>query len=246
MNQARNYDREYQDNEGRKYAYDFDTIIRRYLLSTLAPHFQRGGRVLELGCYKGDMTAQILEHFPSLTAIEGSSELADITRARFGDKVEVVVSTFEEAQPEGRFDHVFLVHTLEHLDRPLEVLARIRDWLTPDGKLYVAVPNANALSRQIAVRMGLIEHNAAVTPAEAKHGHRCTYSLDVLLAELRKAGLHVVDHGGVIVKPLANYQFDQALAAGIVSDDYVRACHDLAKTYPDLSASLYAVCSRAA
>ncbi|MCC6197769.1 MAG: class I SAM-dependent methyltransferase, partial [Burkholderiales bacterium] len=222
-----------------------DTVIRRYLLRTLAPHFRRDGRVLELGCYKGDMTAQILEYFPSLTAIEASSELAGIVRTRFGDKVEVVVSTFEEAQPTDTFDHVFLVHTLEHLDRPLEVLARIRDWLAPGGKLYVAVPNANALSRQIAVRMGLIEHNAAVTPAEARHGHRWTYSLDVLLGHLRRAGWHVEDHGGVIVKPLANYQFDQALAAGIISDDYVRACHELAKTYPDLSASLYAVCSRA-
>jgi len=45
------------------------------------------------------------------------------------------------------------------------------------------------------------------------------------------------------VKPLANFQFDQAIAAGIVSDAYLQACNDLAKIYPDLSASLFAVCS---
>ena len=32
----RNHSKEYQDNQGRKYSYDFDTIIRRYLLQTLA------------------------------------------------------------------------------------------------------------------------------------------------------------------------------------------------------------------
>jgi 2-polyprenyl-3-methyl-5-hydroxy-6-metoxy-1,4-benzoquinol methylase len=237
----RNHDREFQDNT-RKYAYDFDTVIRRYLLQSLAPHFIANGNVLELGCHKGDMTAQILEYFPSLVAVEAAHEPADATRTRFPGRVTVHTSTFETVALGGRFDNVFLVHTLEHLDEPLEVLAKIREWLTPRGRLFVAVPNANALSRQIAVRMGLIDHNSAVTPAEAEHGHRRTYSLDLLLAHVRGSGYAVTDFGGVIVKPLANYQFDRALAAGIVDEAYVSACHALAKIYPDLSATVYAVC----
>jgi len=240
----RNHNLEYQDNAGRKYAYDFDTIIRRYLLETLERHFVPDGGVLELGCHKGDMTAQILEYFPSVTAVEAADGLAPGVVARFGGKVDVIASTFEELALDRQFENVFLVHTLEHLDDPIGTLARIRTWLSPRGRLFVAVPNANALSRQIAVHMGLIEHNAAVTPAEAQHGHRRTYSMDVLTWHIRSAGLRVIEAGGVIVKPLANYQFDQAIAAGIVSADYVRACHELARTFPDLSASIYAVCAR--
>jgi len=239
----RNHSLEYQDNQGRKYAYDFDTIIRRYLLQTLERHFAREGSVLELGCYKGDMTGQILEYFPAITAVEAASELAETVRQRFPARVTVVNATFEEAQLGQRFDNIFLVHTLEHLDDPVQILLKIRQWLSPSGRLFIAVPNANALSRQIAVRMGLIEYNSAVTPAEAQHGHRCTYSMDVLLSEVRRAGYRLEDHGGILVKPLANFQFDQAIAAGIVSDEYLRACNDLAKIYPDLSASLFAVCS---
>ncbi len=67
--------------------------------------------------------------------------------------------------------------------------------------------------------------------------------MDVLLSELRRAGYRLEDYGGILVKPLANFQFDQAIAAGIVSDAYLQACNDLAKIYPDLSASLFAVCS---
>ena len=37
--------------------------------------------------------------------------------------------------------------------------------------------------------MGLISHNAAVTPAEAEHGHRCTYTLDTLERDAVAAGL---------------------------------------------------------
>jgi SAM-dependent methyltransferase len=239
----RNHDQEYQDNETRRYAYDFDSVIRKYLLRTLEAYFQRDGAALELGCYRGDMTAQILDYFPSVTVIEAAGELAKIVRARFPGKVTVITSSFENALIESKYDNIFVVHTLEHLDDPIGVLVKVRDWLTPTGQLFVAVPNANALSRQIAVKMGLVECNAAVTAAEARHGHRRTYSMDVLLSHIRAAGYRIRDYGGILVKPLANFQFDQAIAHGIVNDAYLDACNELAKTYPDLSASLFAVCA---
>ncbi len=239
----RNHNHEYEDNETRKYAYDFDSTIRRYLLRTLERHFVQGGSVLELGCFKGDMTEQILEYFPKITVVEAASELAEIVRDRFPGRVQVINSTFEDAQIDLRYDNIFLVHTLEHLDDRIGILATIRNWLSPAGKLFVAVPNANALSRQIAVKMGLIDYHSAVTQAEAKHGHRCTYSMDILLSEMRQAGYRIEDYGGVLLKPLANFQFDRAIEEGIVSEAYVEACHELAKTYPDLSASLYVVCA---
>lgn len=238
----RDLNREYQDAAGRKYAYDFDWVTRKYLLRALAPHFKEGGKALELGCYKGDMTEQILGYFERLTVVEGSSELCALVAKRFPGKVEVINSTFEDVKMERGFDVVFLVHTLEHLDDPVGVLSRIKGWLAPGGRLCVAVPNANALSRQIAVRMGLIAYNAAVTPAEKEHGHRITYSMDVFLHHLRSAGLRIVQEGGILVKPLANFQFDKALAAGIVDDKYLDGCFELGRIYPDLCASLYAVC----
>ena len=114
----RDHDLEYQDNQGRKYAYDFDTIIRRYLLKTLEPYFARKGTVLELGCYKGDMTQQILEYFPAITAVEAVRDLSEIVRRRFPARVDVVTGTFEEIRLDQRFDNIFLVHTLEHVIAP--------------------------------------------------------------------------------------------------------------------------------
>jgi len=94
------------------------------------------------------MTEQILEYFPAITVIEGASELAQAVQARLPGKVSVIVAMLEEAEVVQRFDNVFLVHTLEHIDDPVAVLARIRNWLSAGGRLFVAVPNANALSRQ--------------------------------------------------------------------------------------------------
>jgi 2-polyprenyl-3-methyl-5-hydroxy-6-metoxy-1,4-benzoquinol methylase len=239
---TRNQDLEFQDNSERSYSYDFDTIIREYLLERFVAEINPEGNSLELGAYRGDMTQQLLEFVNEITVVEGSDLLASELRARFSSRVHVIASLFEKYSPNTLFDNVFLIHTLEHLDDPIEILSRISKWLNPSGRLFVAVPNANALSRQIAVEMGLIESHAAVTPGEYAHGHRRTYSFDTLLNDLRKADLEVIDFGSVIVKPLANFQFDSALDLGIVDRAYVSACDRLAKIHPDLGSSIFAIC----
>lgn len=241
----RDYNKEYQDNTGRRYAYDFDWIVRKYLLKAWQPYFHGGGNALELGSFQGDMTEQILEIFQQLTVIEASSDLCQAIDARFPNKLKIINSTFESAQPRDRYANAFLVHTLEHLDEPVEVLARVREWLKPEGRLFVAVPNANALSRQIAVKMGLIGFNSDVTPAEREHGHRRTYSLDMLHHHLRDSGYRIIHSGGALVKAMANFQFDKALASEIVDHHYLDGCFELGKLYPDLCASVYAVCEAA-
>jgi hypothetical protein len=110
----------------------------------------------------------------------------------------------------------------------------------------LVVPNADAPSRQIAVKMGLISHNNAVTEAEFKHGHRRTYSFDTLEAEAVAAGLNVIQRGGVFFKALANFQFDRLLGTDIISEGYLEGCYKLGMLYPELCASIYLICRRGA
>ena len=48
----RDYNQEHQDSAARKYAYDFDWVLRKYLLKSLQPYFRDGAPALELGCSK--------------------------------------------------------------------------------------------------------------------------------------------------------------------------------------------------
>ncbi|HJP68187.1 MAG TPA: methyltransferase domain-containing protein, partial [Sphingomicrobium sp.] len=137
---------------------------------------------------------------------------------------------------------IFLLHTLEHIDQPVDLLRRIGTWLSQNGRLFLAVPNAYAASRQIAVAMGLISHPTAVTDGEALHGHQRTYSKDTLKRDVAAAKLNVVDSGGIFFKPLANFQIDQLLEADVIKSDYLEGCYELGKRYPDLCASIYAIC----
>jgi SAM-dependent methyltransferase len=238
----REYNHEFADNE-RKYAYDFDYVLRRYMLRAMRPMFVRGS-ALELGCFEGEMTALLLDEFVDVTVVEAASSLVERARERVQDKASFICGSFEEVELDDEFDNVFLVHTLEHLDDPVGVLRRIRRWLTPEGRLFVVVPNANAPSRRIAVKMGLISHNSAVTEAEREHGHRATYSLDTLERDAREAELQVLQRSGVFFKPFANYQFDKLLQTNIISEDYLEGCYALGMEYPDLCASVYLVCTR--
>jgi 2-polyprenyl-3-methyl-5-hydroxy-6-metoxy-1,4-benzoquinol methylase len=239
----RDHNTEYQDSADRRYAYDVDYIVHKYMIRTFEP-FLGQGRALELGCYKGEFTRLLAPYYSDLTVIEAAGDLIHEARAAVGDRATFIHSTFEAAVLDQTFDAIFLVHTLEHLDHPVEVLKKINRWLSSRGRLFLVVPNANAASRQIAVNMGLIAHGAAVTEGEASHGHRTTYTLDTLERDARDGGLTVHHRGGIFFKPLANFQFDQAIRAKIVSEGYLEGCYALGMKYPDLCASIYLLCGK--
>lgn len=212
------------------------------MLRSFEPFF-RGSSLLELGSFKGDFTRRLMAHFSDITCVEASDDAIEAARARVGDRVRLVRGKLEEVALERQFDNVVLTHVLEHLDDPVKVLRRInQEWLAASGRLFLVCPNANAASRQIAVKMGLISHNAAVTPAEARHGHRCTYSLDTLERDAVAGGLRVVHRSGVFFKALANFQWDRLLKTDIVSKEYLEGCYQLGHHYPDLCSSILLVC----
>lgn len=247
MKPERDYDKEALDTKDHKYAYNFDNVLRKYMMRSFLPFISDfDGRALEMGCNEGEFTEILFGHFKDLTVIEAAKSLVENTKQRVGEKVKFVNTTFEEYESEEKFDYVFLMHTLEHLDEPVEVLKKVNGWLAENGKLFLVCPNANAPSRQIAVKMGLISHNAAVTPSEYEHGHRITYSLDTLEREAAAADLNVVHRSGIFFKALANYQFDKLLALDdeIISEAYLEGCYKLGMIYPDLSASIMLVCER--
>lgn len=239
-----NPDQAFNDNAHRSYAYEFDYIVQTYLLRSLAPYFRTRDKALELGCFEGGSTVRLAAYFDDLTVLEAVDTLIERARSKVPARVQFVHSTIEAADLPAQYGSIFLVHTLEHLDDGVAAMASIKSWLKPDGYFFVAVPNANAASRQIATKMGLIQTNNAVTAGEQLHGHRRTYSFDTLEDEVRRAGLEVVARGGVIFKGLANFQIDRALKEKIIDRAYLEGCYALGMQYPELCSTIYLVCKQ--
>ena len=245
MNSQRDYNDEIKDANDRRYAYGFDfDVMHGYMINSFGPFFVNG-KLLELGSFKGDFTRRLLPFFSDITCVEASSDAISIARQKLGDDIQFVNSLFENATLPKRYENIVMTHVLEHLDDPVRVLKRVNDeWLTDDGHFFLVCPNANAPSRQIAVKMGLISHNAAVTPAEAEHGHRRTYSLDTLERDAVAAGLTVIHRSGMFFKALANFQWDRLLQTDIISKEYLDGCYALGQQYPDLCSSIFLVCRK--
>ena len=245
MKTQRNYNTELKDTKDHKYAYGFDfDVMHPFMLKSFIPFFKEGN-FLELGSFKGDFTRKFLPHFNDITCVEASDEAIAIAKNEFGDKVKFINSLFEKVTLPAKYDNIVLTHVLEHIDNPVAVLKRINDeWLSDSGRFFLVCPNANAPSRQIAVKMGLISHNSAITQAEKEHGHNITYTLDTLERDAKAAGLKVVHRSGIFFKALANFQWDMILGTDVISPEYLEGCYDLGQQYPDLCSSIFLMCEK--
>jgi len=242
----RDYQQESLDTKDHKYAYGFDfDIMHHYMMKSFAPFFLEGP-CLELGSFKGDFTKRLQEHFDDITCVEASEDaLREARKKLAGADVKFIQGVFESARLPKQYDNVIMTHVLEHLDDPVMVLKRINDeWLSDDGNLFLVVPNANAPSRQIAVKMGILSHNTTVTPSEKEHGHRRTYTLDTLERDAVAAGLKVIYRSGIFFKAFSNAQWDEILKTDIVSSEFLEGCYKLGQQYPDLCASIMLVCEK--
>ena len=156
---SRDYNVELNDGKNlvsEKYAYGFDfDVMHPYMIKSFRPFF-RPGSLLELGSYKGNFSRRLAEHFSDITCVEASNEALQEARALRPDFY-YVNDVFETVGLPRRFDNIVMTHVLEHLDDPVAVLRRVNDeWLADGGRFFLVCPNANAPSRQIAVKMGLI------------------------------------------------------------------------------------------
>lgn len=238
-----------KESSGVTYFYNFDRdIMHPFMIKSFMPYLRKGN-LLELGSYKGDFTRRLLDIpiIEDITCVEAAGDAVYMLKQTFtdNDRVNSIHSMFETVTLPVKYENIVCTHVLEHLDDPVTVLKRINDeWITDDGHLLLVCPNANAASRQIAVAMGLISHNSAVTPSEAQHGHKRTYSMETLFYDIARAGLLVVHGSGIFFKALANFQWDKLLETDIVSPEYLEGCYQVGKLYPDLCASIFLVCKK--
>lgn len=191
----------------------------------MIPHI-RGPKVLELGCGDGDWTPRMIEIFGHSYVLDASAKLLAHVEAANPGQVTLFNSLFEEFTPPGgiKFNTVVATHVLEHVDDPVRVLRRCREWLTPDGVVLIVVPNATSIHRQLAVMMGIQNTVYDFSPRDHEVGHQRVYDMPTMRADIAAAGFDIVFERGLFLKILPNGMmtgFPDALIKALVdiSDD---------------------------
>ena len=154
MINERDYNDEMKDTVDHKYAYGFDfDVMHPFMIKSFEPFFNKGS-LLELGSFKGNFTRRLLPYFDDVTCVEASDIAVKVAQSKLGEKVKFVNAMFEKANLPKRYDNIVMTHVLEHLEDPILVLERInQEWLSEKGRFFLVCPNANAPSRQIAVKI---------------------------------------------------------------------------------------------
>ena len=202
--------REALDEDARRYYLaddvadlDIEDAQQRLSVARIAAVAGAGGRVLEMGYGMGLTVAAFLERGFELEVVEGSGLLCE-EAARRHPGLTVHHALFETFAPAEPYDVVLALHVAEHVDDPHELLARVRGWLKPGGRVVVVVPNAESLHRRLAVRMGLQARLDDLSARDELVGHRRVYDLDGLVADLEAAGFGVREHFGWFLKTVPN------------------------------------------
>lgn len=101
--------------------------------------------ILDIGSGRGDYIDYLRQHkYPEANyyAIEPSNEAVAHLEQQNVTVVTRDVDTDWHEQNKGRFDLIVMRHVLEHFLNPIEVLSKVAQTLSPNGVLYIAVPNA--------------------------------------------------------------------------------------------------------
>lgn len=222
----------------------FDEAMRRYMMRSFEPFF-RDGACLQVGCAHGDQTSLLVERFADVTVVEPAAEFLEQTRSRIGDRAVYENALIEDYRTDRRFETIIFSHVLEHVVDPVAILARLGGLLTADGLIYCVVPNAEAVSRRIAVKMGILDHLEALSEDDLAAGHRRVYRLDTLGRDVRAAGLRTRHTGGIFFKPLANFQLNGLVGSPLLTDDFLEGCYLLGLEDAASCSSIYVVAGAA-
>lgn len=218
--------------------YDFDNeILLTWYPQRVIQHAGAARSLLELGLGHGHSTPIFAQHFTRHVILEGSSAVIQNFRNNHpACPSEIVHTYFETFSTDERFDVILMGFILEHVENPSLILRRYRPFLSPNGKIFLAVPNAEALNRRLGHIAGLLEDMRTLSENDLRLGHQRYYTVDHLKTEIAEAGYQLDRLEGIYLKPFATQQI-QSLQ---LSRPIIDAMCTVGLAYPELSCGILA------
>jgi SAM-dependent methyltransferase len=124
-----------------------------------------GRRVVDLACGEGYGTAVLGRNAASVVGVDANPDAYEHARLKYtGGNVRFQRDMIETWT--GDVDCVVFLQTIEHVQDPDAVLARLRDLIGPGGVAYVSTPNVLTLAPAGAERSGNPWHLREYRPGE--------------------------------------------------------------------------------
>lgn len=218
--------------------YDFDNqILLTWYPQRILMNIKGGSSVLELGLGHGFTTSIFSNNFVRHVVLEGSPAIIQNFKKRFPEcNAQIVETYFEEFDTDEKFDLIVMGFVLEHVDNPFEIINRYKKFLSPEGKFFLAVPNAEALNRRLGHLAGMLEDMNALSENDLLQGHKRYYTVASLTEEITRAGFKIDKIEGIYLKPLTTSQ----IVSLSLDENIIRALCEVGVDYPELSCGIFA------
>lgn len=225
-----------------KYFSDPRLEIENYLImneypSLIGKKISKVSRLLELGIGHG-FTIPIFNQFCyEHDVIEGSNLVIQNFKTKYpANKCKLIESYFEDFDTDIKYDVIVVGFVLEHVENPIEILRKYKAFLTNNGSMFIAVPNAMSLNRRLGLKLGMINNIYDLNETDHSLGHLRNYCVNTLEQDIAEAGLKIIEMNGLYLKPLPLSQLKMLNNF----TEHMKAFLELGYHYPELSVAILA------
>lgn len=119
-------------------------FVRKLRIKSLLKYKPNPGKVLEVGCGRGEVLKVLKKRGWDVTGVQISKTIADILNQQ---GIKTLNCPFEATNlKEKEYDAIIMFQVLEHLKDPVEAIEICKDILKNDGILIIEVPNTESWS----------------------------------------------------------------------------------------------------
>lgn len=197
------------------------------ILELIGQHLT-GKNILELGFGSGLLTQKLAEKCKIIVGVDckfeplqGMSTMDENTIFRKNNMIWIKSKVEDFVAAPKSFDYIIAAGLLEHLEYPIEVLKKYKEYLKDDGFFVATVPNAMSLHRRTGVKMGIIPDLYYLSKIDHQAGHKRYYDSYLLTTHFQKAGYMIRKVDGFFLKPFHNSKM------GDLSDDMINVLYDV-------------------
>jgi O-antigen biosynthesis protein len=169
-------------------------------------------RVLDVGCSTGYLAERLQKRGKTVVGLDLDERSAELAR-RFCAEVHVGdVETMELPFEPASFDAILCGDLIEHLRDPQALLARLRPFLRPSGRLVLSTPNIANWAMRLSLLFGRFRY-AEWGILDKTHTH--FFTRKTLRECLEAAGYRVVVFDYTVPVPVLSTPRVEAIAHGI-------------------------------
>lgn len=225
--------------------YDFDNniILHEYPRMIMKYSREQGElselKLLELGLGHGYSAEMFMDQFQKYTVLDGDIDIINkFNREHLGHMIDIRHTFFEKYETSIKFDLIVMGFVLEHVDDPLYIIKKYKSFLKKEGRMYIAVPNAEALNRRLGYEAGLLSDLQQLSQSDIDLGHKRYFTLDSISDMVKEAGMRIKTIDGIYLKPFTTKQ----IISLNLDDSIMKALCRVGREYPELSLGILLQC----